>query len=134
MTPLVDVCLVLLIIFMVVTPYLIPGKAVQLPRACNPVAEPNSDVLRVSIEAGGKVFLGDSPMETTDVSLAMADALAQKPGRPVQVQADRRCVFGDVKGVLKHLQESGTCNQAALLVQHVDAQGHPVTGPTPKRD
>jgi biopolymer transport protein ExbD len=126
-TPLVDVCLVLLIIFMVVTPYLVPGKAVQLPQAHNPVTEPNSGVLRVSVEAGGKVFFGDSPVESTDVGGAVADALAKTPGRPVQVQADRRCAFGDVKGVLRALQENGTCREAALLVQHVDAQGIPAS-------
>lgn len=124
-TPLVDVCLVLLIIFMVVTPYLVPGKAVQLPKAQNPATEPNTGVLRVSIEPGGKVYFGDSPVETTDVGGAVASALAQTPGRPVQVQADRRCAFGDVKGVLRTLQETGTCREAALLVQHVDAQGNP---------
>ena len=115
-----------------VAPHLVPGKAVQLPQAQNPLAEPNSGVLRVSVDAGGKVYFGDNPVETTDVGGAVAGALAQKPGRPVQVQADRRCAFGDVKGVLKALQETGTCREAALLVQYVDARNHPITTGTSK--
>jgi biopolymer transport protein TolR len=98
-TPLVDVVLVLLIIFMVVTPMLQRGKSVELPRAKH-VEKSEGDPLFISVTTDGKVFVeGDkTPASNEDLLAAMQGALAAE--KKVMIKADVNTEYGAVRPVL----------------------------------
>jgi biopolymer transport protein TolR len=97
-TPLVDVCLVLLIIFMVVTPLL--GKA--------PDALPErSGQLTVSIQADGKLFVGSRQVAAADLAAALRDLHTTSPEREVVVKGDRRLRYERVRQVLHEVNAAG---------------------------
>ena len=107
-TPLVDVVLVLLIIFMVVTPMLQRGKDVKLPIATKQKHEEGKDVdpMIVSITADKKVFLEKD--EVTDQTLVaqLSAKLAAESWKPILVKGDQSLTFGDVRHVLKDAQDA----------------------------
>jgi biopolymer transport protein ExbD len=103
-TPLVDVVLVLLIIFMVVTPMLQPGKEVALPRAAS--ADPAGgadDPLVLTVTADGAVWLGDRPCDEARLD----DAVRGDPARPVLLRGDARLTVGAVRRVTAALRAAG---------------------------
>ena len=90
-TPLVDVCLVLLIIFMVVTPMLQAGRAVQLPETDNPDKMPEgAKQLNVAIEADGSVFIGDKWVPNDQLLAAFQEIHERTPEKEVVIKGDRR--------------------------------------------
>src|SRR5215469_15566858 len=97
-TPLVDVVLVLLIIFMVVTPMLQRGKDVKLPVATKQKHEEGKDVdpMIVSVTADKRVWLKE----------ALGGKLAAEPWKPILVKGDQSLTFGDVRKVLKDAQDA----------------------------
>ena len=109
-TPLVDVCLVLLIIFMVVTPVLV--RSVDLPDAPSPIprllAGPPS---RITLAYGPpmEVSVDDDPAALSPPALeALLRALhAQAPRREILFRADRRIPYGEVRRVLQAIREAG---------------------------
>jgi biopolymer transport protein TolR len=107
-TPLVDVVLVLLIIFMVVTPMLQRGKDVKLPIATKQQHEESkeTDPLIVSITAEKKIYLEKD--EVTDQSLVaqLSAKLALESWKPILVKGDQSLTFGDVRHVLKDAQDA----------------------------
>ena len=108
-TPLVDVCLVLLIIFMVVTPLLQSGVPVQLPETTNPEKYPEGQKqVKVTIESDGKMFIGQDWVPTkAELIRRMDDMLKVDPQKEVVVKADRRLKYKDVREVMKALNEAG---------------------------
>ncbi|MCC6809872.1 MAG: biopolymer transporter ExbD [Deltaproteobacteria bacterium] len=103
-TPLVDVVLVLLIIFMVVTPELQRGKEVALPKAdAAKRREDGGDPLVVSIEKSGKVYIEQDPVSKD----ALADAIKNAPGRAVLIKGDSGLRYGDVKGIIATIRNAG---------------------------
>lgn len=116
-TPLVDVCLVILIIFMVVAPFLVQGHPVVLPRAADPDRLPEEDAaLALSLERDGRLYLGDHLVEPGDAAEAIHRRLERAPGQPVRLKADSRLSYGAVKGLLQALQADGA-RQVVLVVQ-----------------
>ena len=107
-TPLVDVVLVLLIIFMVVTPMLQRGKDVKLPIATKQTHEEGKDTdpMIVSITSEKKVFLEKD--EVTDQALVaqLTAKLALESWKPILVKGDQSLTFGDVRHVLKDAQDA----------------------------
>jgi biopolymer transport protein ExbD len=109
-TPLVDVCMVLLIIFMVVTP--LANREVELPSATRPEAWPVPPVrARITVEHGNppRIFLDDDPGPLTVPALeALLRAIhAGHPRREVVVRADRRLPYSEVKRVVQAVREAG---------------------------
>jgi biopolymer transport protein TolR len=107
-TPLVDVCLVLLIIFMVVTPLLNNSK-VRLPETRNPDAMPEkSGQLTVSIDASGGLTLGQQKLTgAMDLAAALRETHQRSPEREVVVHGDRQLTYGFVRQILKRVNEAG---------------------------
>jgi biopolymer transport protein ExbD len=110
-TPLVDVCLVLLIIFMVVVPNLQRGEEVQLPQARHPAKrQPDApEPLLLSIRPDGTISLQKKPVREANLAKELRDLL-KKPessGKPVLVKADERLTYGKVRKVLELLQAAG---------------------------
>jgi biopolymer transport protein TolR len=102
-TPLVDVVLVLLIIFMVITPMLQRGKSVELPKARNAVAnktEGAPEPLFVSVTPDGKVYIESDKQPATPEQLVDAMKAAVAENKKVMVKADVNTDYGAVRPVL----------------------------------
>ena len=107
-TPLVDVVLVLLIIFMVVTPQIEAGASVELPTATNPDKE-NKELkpVTVSLASNGAFFLDRKELKR-DALLTELKAVHQKdPEAPVVLKADRSVRYSEVRDVFKAMQDIG---------------------------
>jgi biopolymer transport protein ExbD/biopolymer transport protein TolR len=118
-TPMVDVMLVLLIIFMVVTPLLRPGPPVEMVRAENPVQMPDADkedTLLVAINREGQVFLGNEKTTTAEVAQKIKDRLTNRADKKVFVKADARSRYGVVVGVVDNVRSAGV-DELGLLTE-----------------
>jgi len=107
-TPLVDVVLVLLIIFMVVTPMLQRGKDVKLPVATKQKHEEGKDVdpMIVSVTADKRIWLEKDAVTDDQLKVALGGKLAAEPWKPILVKGDQSLTFGDVRRVLKDAQDA----------------------------
>src|SRR5450759_5564757 len=106
-TPLVDVCLVLLIIFMVVTPMLQKGVPINLPVTEGPEKTPDTDKqLQISVKADGTVYLGSYVVRKDQVQSELEAIHQRTPDREIAVKGDRLVKYGDVLDVLKACREA----------------------------
>ena len=105
-TALVDVMLVLLIIFMVVTPMLQRGKDVKLPIASKKEQAEKPDPMIVSITPDKRIWLEKDPVTDEQLKTALANKLLAEPAKPILVKGDQSLTFGDVRKVLKDAQEA----------------------------
>lgn len=107
-TPLVDVCLVLLIIFMVVTPMLQKGKAVMLPQTERPDKKPESDKeLLISVQADKTIFIDTKWFPEKEFAAKMKEFGERSANKDVLIKADQRLTFGDVKHVMGMVKDAG---------------------------
>jgi biopolymer transport protein ExbD len=107
-TPLVDVCLVLLIIFMVVTPMLQKGKAVMLPQTERPDKKPESDKeLLISVQADKTIFIDTKWFPDKEFAAKMKELGERASNKDVLIKADQRLTFGDVKKVMGMIKDGG---------------------------
>ena len=119
----VDVMLVLLIIFMVITPMLSKGVSVDLVRTKNPVpmqAADKEDAVLVAITRDGKVFLSPGNSQTPADQLApkVKDLLANKLDKTVYLKSDSRARYEKVMDVVDNLRAAGV-DQLGLLTEQV---------------
>ena len=122
-TPLVDVCLVLLIIFMVVTPMLQKGVPVNLPVTEDPDKTPDTEKqLQISVKADGSVYLGPNVVRKDQVESALKEIQERTPDREIAVKGDRQVKYGDVLAVLKACREVGF-NDVGLVAQPKKSPG-----------
>jgi biopolymer transport protein TolR len=106
-TPLVDVCLVLLVIFMVVTPILQAGVKVDLPKTTEPRQLPEQSQIRVSIAEDGTVYIRDSPVADSVLAATLATLHEADPDREVIVRGDRHLKYEKVSEVLTLISAAG---------------------------
>jgi len=106
-TPLVDVMLVLLVIFMVTAPILQSGVAVDLPPAASGGLGQESDDLIVSIDAAGTFYLEDSPVDDGELERRLEAVAAESSTRRVYVRADAGVEYGRVMAVLDAIRTAG---------------------------
>jgi len=108
-TPLVDVVLVLLIIFMVVTPMLQRGKDVRLPKAQQPEKEQGvkSDPIIVSITRDKKTFVEKDEFEDERFQEKIHSELEAAPGRKILLKGDESLTYGDVRKVMNLARKGG---------------------------
>ena len=107
-TPLVDVCLVLLIIFMVVTPMLQKGRPVQLPLTDNPDKKPDEDnQIIVSVDKDGGIWLGEKAISKDTFVNAMTEEYQRSQRKVVVLKGDKRLTFGEIKDVMVMLNKAG---------------------------
>ena len=118
-TPMVDVMLVLLIIFMVVTPMLQPGKLVQLAKAANPTAMSDADKadsLVVAVLHDGTVFLGNERVESADLGKEIQERLATRQNKIIYVKADARVKYKYLVDVVDVVRIAGA-DELGLLTE-----------------
>ena len=116
-TPLVDVMLVLLIIFMVTAPLLVAGVPVDLPHNRAAPLDQQAKPVQVSIDKAGAIFIDDAPVAEAALPTRFA-ALAAQPsppeGRRIYLRADRGLDYGRVMRVMGELNRAGL-NRVALV-------------------
>jgi biopolymer transport protein TolR len=118
-TPMVDVMLVLLIIFMVITPMLQHGHAVELAKANNPEQMPDADkedAILIAITRDNKVYLNNDQMAPDQLADKVRDRLANKADKRVYVKADARAKYGTVVAVVDNVRSAGV-DQLGLLTE-----------------
>jgi len=107
-TPLVDVVLVLLIIFMVITPMLQRGKDVHLPKANHPEKDQKEgDPLIVSVTPDKKIWVESKDVLETSLEDRIVETLQQDPSRKILLKGDDALGVGDVRKVMDHLKKAG---------------------------
>ncbi len=109
-TPLIDVVLVLLIIFMVVTPMLQRGKDVKLPQAENIDQEKkDTDPLIVSVTSDKKVYIEADPADEEHFADQLKKALGDQ-NKKILLKGDQRLTFGDVRRIMNKMRAAGAKN------------------------
>ncbi len=133
-TPMVDVMLVLLIIFMVVTPMLQKGISVDMAKVNNPEQMPDADkedALLVSITRDSRVYFGtDQVSDIDNLTQKVKDRLANKQDKRVYVKADMRARFGGVVKVVDAVRAAGVDDLGLLTDQRKTTPNAPPTTPT----
>ena len=115
-TPLVDVMLVLLIIFMVAAPLMTVGVPVQLPKtAAAKVSQPKQPVV-VTIDETGKPFLDKEPLSPATIVSRLKELAAQDPAQVVLVRGDRAVPYGRVMEIMGQVNAAGF-SKVSLIAQ-----------------
>ena len=126
-TPMVDVMLVLLIIFMVITPMLQHGVSVDMAKVNNPESMPDADkedALLVSVMRDGTVYFGTDKLAADQLTGKVKDRLANRVDKRVFVKADARARFGSVVEVVDNVRAAGV-DQLGLLTEQKKAPTAP---------
>ncbi len=128
-TPLVDVMLVLLIIFMVITPMLQKGISVDLARTKNPQRMQDAekeDAIVIAISRDGNVYLqgggGADKLKPEDLTPKVKDILASRVDKTVYVKADQRAKYKVVVDVVDNVRSAGV-DRLGMLTEKVDEKG-----------
>ena len=120
-TPMVDVMLVLLIIFIVVTPMLSKGISVDMAKANNPIAMNDADqedAVLVAIARDGRTYLGTDQMPPDAMPSRVKDLLTTKLNKTVYIRADARSRYERVVEVVDNLRAAGV-DQIGLLTEEI---------------
>jgi biopolymer transport protein ExbD/biopolymer transport protein TolR len=118
-TPMVDVMLVLLIIFMVITPMLQKGVSVNLAKTDNPIKMPEADKedsLIVAVMRDGKIYLNSDVVTPEGLTDQVKDKMANRSDKRIFVKADAGARYGDVVSVVDDVRSAGV-DQLGLLTE-----------------
>jgi biopolymer transport protein ExbD/biopolymer transport protein TolR len=124
-TPMVDVMLVLLIIFIVVTPMLSKGITVDMAKTRNPSPMQNADkedAVLVAVTRDGRTYLGTTQMPADQLPSKVKDMLTNKLDKTVYVRADSRARYEKVAEVVDNLRAAGV-DQLGLLTEQLQEKG-----------
>jgi biopolymer transport protein ExbD/biopolymer transport protein TolR len=117
--PMADIMLVLLIIFMVITPMLQKDISVDMVQANNPRDMKDADkddAIVVAVTRDGKIYLGNTPMSKEDITGQIKDRIATRLDKTVYVKSDSRAKYGDVVAVVDEIRSAGV-DQLGLLTE-----------------
>ena len=122
-TPLVDVVLVLLIIFMVITPLLQMGYDVKVPpKATVESPPPSLDQLIVSVTAGKTLYLNKERLDKQSLSLRLSEILKNRRDKTVFFSADDTVTYGEVATVMDLVRSAGA-NNIGIVLETVPVEG-----------
>jgi biopolymer transport protein ExbD/biopolymer transport protein TolR len=131
-TPMVDVMLVMLIIFMVITPMLSKGVSVEMAKTKNPIpmqAADKRDAIICAVTRDGKTWLNTTQMNPEDMPQRVKDLLANRLDKTVFVKADSRARYERVVDVVDNLRAAGVDNLGLLTEQIQDKNAPKVDTP-----
>ena len=120
-TPMVDVMLVLLIIFMVITPMLTKGIQVNMVKTKNPIAmqaADKSDAILIAVTKDGRSYLNNTQMPPEDLAPKVKDLLTNRIDKTVFIRADQRAKYEKVVDVVDNLRAAGV-DQVGLLTEQI---------------
>lgn len=127
-TPMVDVMLVLLIIFMVITPMLSKGVSVDMVRARNPIAmkaADREDAVLVAITRDGQTFLGRQRIDDVDLATQVGDIISNRLDKTVYMKCDARSSYERVVEIVNILRSVGV-DQVGLLTEKDESKAAPI--------
>jgi biopolymer transport protein TolR len=124
-TPLVDVMLVLLIVFMVTAPMMTSGVNVDLPKTDAKPLNTDAKPITVSINADGKIYLGDDAVEMTDLVTRLGNASDNDMTRRIYVRGDKAIPYGQVMQVMATIAGGGFTKVALLAQQTASSPATP---------
>ena len=107
MTPLVDVMLVLLIIFIITVPVLTHSVKVDLPRVSNEKQEIKPQTVTLTVKADGAVFWDDTPVDAVALELKLAEQAQKQPQPEVHIRGDKAAPYEHVLKTMAAVQQSG---------------------------
>ncbi len=119
-TPMVDVMLVLLIIFMVITPMLQKSRPVELAKTTNPIQMPDADkedAIIVAVQRDGKIFFDTTQVGPDDLTQKVKDRIANRVDKRVYVKADARAKYKNVVEVVDNVRSAGVSELGLLTEQ-----------------
>ena len=120
-TPMVDVMLVILIIFMVITPMLTKGASVDMVRTKNPIAmqaADKTDAVIVAVTRDGKTYIGNTQVPADQMAPKVKDLLTNRVDKEVFMRADARARYEKVVEVVNNLRAAGV-DQLGLLTEQI---------------
>jgi biopolymer transport protein ExbD len=120
--PMADIMLVLLIIFMVVTPMLTKDLPVDMAAVENPREMQDADkedAVVVAITRDGRIYIGNTQMQKEDLTGQVKDRISSRIDKTVYVKSDARAKYGDVVAVVDEIRSAGV-DQLGLLTQKVE--------------
>lgn len=132
-TPMVDVMLVMLIIFMVITPMLSKGVSVDMAKTNNPIAmqaADKEDAVLVAVTRDGKVYLGSNQLPVDQVPGKVKDMLSSKLDKTCYLKSDARARYEKVVEVIDNLRAAGV-DQLGLLTEEIKRKGAPAAEAAP---
>ena len=106
-TPLVDVVLVLLLVFMVTAPMMNKGIDVSLPQANVTQKEPPADRVKVTVSADQRVYLNGNPILMSMLTDQLHGMMEGKENKVVYLEADEKLLYGKVIEVVDHIKQAG---------------------------
>jgi len=121
-TPMVDVMLVLLIIFMVITPMLQKGVSVDMVKAVNPHSMQDADkedAVMVAVTRDGRIYLGSDQVTLEDLSNKVRDRISARVDKTVYIKADSRAKYDTVVKAVNEVRSAGV-DQLGLLADKVE--------------
>ena len=107
MTPLIDVMLVLLVIFIITAPLMTSSLKLDLPRAEGAAPSDAPAFVALAIDADGRLFLADQPAGREQIVERVRAAARRDPATEVQLRADRKVPYGRVAELIGWVQEAG---------------------------
>lgn len=107
MTPLVDVMLVLLIIFIITVPVMQHSVNIELPRTNNAVQQSKPETLRLSVDAAGNYFLGEAAVSDAELPARLQAAAAQTPQPDLHIRGDKSVRYERVAQAMAAAQQAG---------------------------
>ena len=116
-TPLVDVMLVLLIIFMITAPLLVAGVPVDLPESRAAALDQQATPIQISLDGEGNIFIDEAPVTAAALPRRLAEIAAQPEppeGRRIYLRADKGLDYGQVMRVMGELNRAGL-NRVAMV-------------------
>ena len=129
-TPMVDVMLVLLIVFMVAAPLMTSGVNVDLPKTSAAPLAQDSEPLTVSVNAEGKIYLQDAEVPLSDLAAKLSTASDDKLDRRIFVRGDKGLPYGRIMEVMSTITQGGF-TKVALLAEQTGAPPAPAAPAQP---
>jgi biopolymer transport protein TolR len=130
-TPLVDVMLVLLIIFMVTAPLMTSGVSVDLPKTDAKPLNTDSRPLTVSIDASGKIFLQEQEVQLPELVTKLQAIAQNDQDRRIFVRGDKDIAYGRIMAVMGTITQGGFTKVALLAEQPTPQPAKPAPANTP---
>jgi biopolymer transport protein ExbD len=131
--PMADIMLVLLIIFMVITPMLQKGVSVDMAKVDNAhdlKDADRDDAIIIAVSRDGKLYLGTTQIELGDITTRVKDLISNRLDKTVYVRSDARAKYGDVVKAVDEVRSAGV-DHLGLLTEKTHGKGSTTEPPAP---